>query len=1117
MSNQTLVLFPPPFTTSTTLTFRQARARLTIVAGTMSVARSGPIAQPVKLGLSTARTQYKEITPWAAFREIPDNVMGMAATTGNNSVVAYIEPIASRKGVEAPVEGRMLVMATQTTFDLQKFKEHLSKVDPRAGGDATHANSVHGQGTSNASIGLGRDDLTGQAMIVRREARSDQDPVRSYYPVKQSVVRFGNHANHQYQQQSGDTGRATLSGDLMVYPDARPSATVPFMGSFVAYSDAPEPPDVRTYTAEVLNALSGPTQSMLLDDTKWAVDPDEMPAPRDLCDSLIKDVHTALKHLADATLVPYEEIASGDAVVYFFWDLRDEVDVIDGKLCVDGIPACERMTNAYLPHHSPTRALLTAKTVRMPDPMTTTMVFQGDTVNCDTHWVSQRMATGNLVRVVHNPNARGPKRFVYEGEGFAVESYTQDASAFLNDRRPDATVVLHMLGGLAVGEASGYMNGEVMLNAPKHRACVKSAHDLDAHGKTNSLKEWLGKDDSNKEHKFSKAFTNLVPDTPSGAWCPDETHRVRRGIKDLVSMGQENAKLSKDEAKDAFHTAQAQWSAWKQANSHATNDEISEKAFELHCRAGGHRLETALKQIAYMLTGCGIVHLVTIFSDDIAVNKPKTTILNETPTTIRICEALPRLNVEIMCRRIQQLSDWRAADLATAKKAAREAKEAAAAQKLADEKREKEAAKALRAAELRKHSKDVLYRMKQLGCAPKYMAGNTEVAFLSNPIPGSGQKGEIIAATMSKAHAERKLRNGTLVLPKGRAAGKALVFAGDDPTEGHLFHGRGRGATTEIIINPVQPPPPRPKPSARSARSQESSRSGKATILDAVAVDDDDAPAGEDVPVIDATKVEPEAEQNLEHDPEHDPEPQADPRPELGTLFKWDDEHASRAEFRVPLDSPPSFVEELTSNAHDHALLAFTRAVALTPQLQKCFANDEGGGMPIGLERDQRAVARVVPVVAVERIDRDGSYKAWCERLSDGCTTRVTIYMDVMRIANGVPNGISKTLVDGWLAHKLAHWTALVYVKALSLKPASEMAKALVGSMLSGPDSVVDVRDPRRRQRVCSMHFVGAVLDTALGKRKASDTNADAHADTGAGVGVGRATRPRLDLAVDEV
>ncbi len=1057
----------------------------------MNTGRAGPVAEPVKLGLSTARTQYQEVTPWAAFREIPDNVLGMAGATGDNAVVAYIEDITSRKGIEAPVEGRMLVMATQTLFDLDKFKQHLSKVDPRAGGEATHANSVHGQGTSNASVGLGRPDLTGQTMIVRREARRADDPVRAHYPVKQSVIRFGDHANHQYEQQSGDTGRATLAGDMLVYPDKRQNAAVPYMASFAAYSDEPEPADVRSYTAEVLNTLSGATQTMLLDDTKWAVDPDDMPAPRDLCDGLITDVHKALKRLAEATGTPYDEVVSGDAVVYFFWNLRDEVCINEhGKLCVDGVPATVRMASSYLPHDSPTRALLSAKAVRMPDPARSTMVFQGDEVCVADHWVTEMVQEGALARVMHKPNGRGSARYVYQGEGFAVESYMQEASDLLNERRPSATVVMHMLGGLAIGEASGYVGGEVMLNAPKHRSCREWAQALDAYGKTNSLKEWLGKDDGRDDHQFTKAFKHLVPDTESGAWLPEEVARVRQGIKDLISMGQENAKLSKEEARDAAKSATAEYRAWDAANPDASHEENSEKNYELHCRAGGFALQTALKQIGYMLTGCGIVHLVTIFSDDIAVNKSKTSILNETPTTIRICETLPRLNVEIMLNRIKQLSDWRAADLAAAAAAAKAAADAAAAEKAEAEQREREAAKALRAAELRKNTKNTLHRMKQLGCAPKYLKGNTEVAFISNAVPGSGQKGELTAATMNRAHAERQLRAGTLVLPKGRAAGKALIFAGADPTAGHLY-GHGKGASTEIVLNPDQPQAaPRPKPKARPR-----ARAGpSAPVLDAVEVTDAE-PIDAGVPVVHAVEAEAEAED----------EP-VDQGPELGSLTKWDTDNNFNTVYQVPLDSPGTFIDELSSNIHDNVLLAFTRAVASAPQLQKCFWLDDGG-MPIELERDQRAVARIIPVVAHDTLDRDQIYKTTQTRLDDGCTRRVTIYMDVMRIASGIPNGLSKTLADNWLTHKLAHWAALVYVKDLGMRPTSELAKALVGRMLSGADDPVYTVDAHRAERLAKMQFTSTTLDGGLGKRKADDADA------------GRATRQRRDDApvVDDI
>lgn len=126
--------------------------------------RTGAKSEAVQLGLSTAPDDRKHLTAWSSFREIPDNVLGVSATMtadgGPVPVVAYIEDIVTRKGMNEPVPGRMLVMVTQTLFDLEKFKKHLSKIDPRADGQAAHVNSVHGRGTGNATLGLGPPDCS---------------------------------------------------------------------------------------------------------------------------------------------------------------------------------------------------------------------------------------------------------------------------------------------------------------------------------------------------------------------------------------------------------------------------------------------------------------------------------------------------------------------------------------------------------------------------------------------------------------------------------------------------------------------------------------------------------------------------------------------------------------------------------------------------------------------------------------------------------------------------------------------------------------------------------------------------------------------------------------------
>lgn len=105
--------------------------------------------------------------------------------------------------------------------------------------------------------------------------------------------------------------------------------------------------------------------------------------------------------------------------------------------------------------------------------------------------------------------------------------------------------------------------------------------------------------------------------------APEEMAAVREAIKTLANIHQENKKMSDEQKAAAKQKAQADFAQWTAGHPNADTNARNEKWYEFSCRAGGAALNTALRQIEYMLTGRGIVHMVTIFSHDLGVNRPK--------------------------------------------------------------------------------------------------------------------------------------------------------------------------------------------------------------------------------------------------------------------------------------------------------------------------------------------------------------------------------------------------------------------------------------------------------------------------------------------------------------
>ena len=297
---------------------------------------AAPQALPMRLGLNTAITQHGDVTAFAAARELPDNCVGVSAAMASLPcekgvpLTSYIENIKVRKGDGQAEHARMKVVVMQTSFPDDAFTSHLTVVDPGRDGSKRHLNSIHAMGTSNAAIALGKKDCTGQALIISRKARRGYDPTNKQYPVTMKALRYGTHANEKFAKGNvGMTGRATITGDLVVFADERPGCQFPWAGLFVDLNGEEGPQSSEDFYELMQDSggLTKATKEDLLADSKWAVVHKRgcLDSPADFCDDLLTDVHSALKRLAEETGQRYEDVLASDSVIYFFYDLREEV------------------------------------------------------------------------------------------------------------------------------------------------------------------------------------------------------------------------------------------------------------------------------------------------------------------------------------------------------------------------------------------------------------------------------------------------------------------------------------------------------------------------------------------------------------------------------------------------------------------------------------------------------------------------------------------------------------------------------------------------------------------------------------------------------------------------
>ena len=762
--------------------------------------------QPVTLGENTVEAQYEELTPYSAFKEITDNANGIAHATRHDGgpsqvgVLAYMKEVTMRKSGEPDKPSRMLVYVTETKYDLGMWKDSLRRVNPQKDTNRTHLASVHGMGTSNAAIGLGKPDYSGQSILLRRTARDPSDPMSKLYPCDVKWQRFGTHANERYAQKYDDPGtRGSIQGDLLIYPDGRSDAKVPYMASSCGYG-AYVPKNTTEYKA-LQRKFVEETMDDLLDDSPFAFNASADPHSNDLCDGLVEAMHEALDKMADLKGVSKTAMRASNAVLYFFFDVRDEIyTTADGALTVSGDEVHGKLASQYLPHKCPTRELLESKGAPLPDPTRLKVRFGAHEVDFGEHWLFQKRfpldANEDKGALPYQPVSYADMPLgVYEGEGFTVESYMVHPHALLRQEKHDPKVVVHSGAGLAIGSVDDFTRNSLFKNSPRITGCITAA--LDLHNNLmgpNSITNWLPSGTSDGErHALVTGLRGLVPF--GHGWSDEEFAEIMDGLKTIVNI-QTQLGSDNEAAKKKFKES---GDAWKAANPNATRLDKGAKFYELGCRAGGNPLRRVLCALGYMLcTGHGITHVVVVHNDDLAVDKPKTSIMGESATMLKVVAALPRLSKEIALAEIKKMADWRAADLAAAKAAEKAAKEKAAAEKAAAEEERRVGREKKAKDTASKVKTDTNKRMKEAGCLPRADGADT-VIFWSVK---SKSKSEMEVGRFMKRDAEAQLRAGTLILEKGAGKGKAFIFAGADPRKGILF--KGKSPHTEIVVNPDQ-------------------------------------------------------------------------------------------------------------------------------------------------------------------------------------------------------------------------------------------------------------------------------------------------------------------------
>ena len=1044
----------------------------------LDASRPAASAEPVCYGVNTVKAQYEDTTPWSATREFFDNALGvsgnLAAGAPKVGVAAYLQQVMTRKGSEPARPARVFVQATNTHFDSETWKDCLRLVNPKKDEERTHVASVHGQGMSNATIGLGKKDYSGQCLAVRRVARAQDDPLAEMYPVEMSAQRFGEHANHilAKRKESADV-RGTLRGDLLVYPDKRTKDKVayPYAAAYVGSGDY-APATIAEFNKNILTHHAQQTTQDLLDDSPWAPDLSELPHPCDLCDALLASVDEALRALAQVRGISFEEVFASDCVVYFFWDVREEIrhDPDTGALMVCDDLVHKRLANAYLPcTDNPTREYLKG-IAPVPDPLRMDVVMGEHAVDFKQHWLSQKLHSAPNTVADMRPwsfsNGKGKDKRVYVGDGFTIESYIPKASWFPTKRKLDkerATVVFHTASGLAIGDRNAFTQKTLFNNSSNLYACAVAHDELGKYMGKDSMHNWAGEAAGTKGETLER-LSKIVP--KGYEWSDTEMEEFDDVYDRIKAINYQNPTRggAGDVAKQKYEMS---CRAWLRASPKPTAIEQDEKSYELACKAGATPLNNVLNKVCHMTTGVNIVHIVTIHNDDLALHKSKASIQGETPTLLAVCGAIPRLNKEIMTTMADEICEWRKEDLAREKAE----KERKAREKREEESRQEQLKREGEAARRKKRERELqdakIKRMKALGVFPR--SDRSFVSFIS--LNDAGKK-DTIVHTMNKELAQEQLRKGVLLMPEGRGKGKYFIFKGADPTQGKLFTTTGRcnGSETEVVENkkPPQKEPARPRPVLQESlgpATDPGADEGRRARLIATGLAAANATSTTTTTTTTTTVVA--AAAAAVSDPDA-------PAKLLPCTVNMDDHY--RFHFSVPEDASPTFIGELTSLEHSPMIEPFVSALRAQTRLRECLCGE--GGLKLTLARGQVSTLRIVPVLHEARRRKDEARPT--EVVGNGANGKqVIVYLDVLKFTCERPADLSDEMKTAHIAYKIVTAACKAYSKELRPHNNKQLNEALIGYVtMPSWDTLAGVQ---------GVKGVSAVVPASLGKRRAPD------------------------------
>ena len=736
------------------------------------------MAQAIAQTPGTCDAQRQDLTAFSSVREPIDNGIAQTAyMTDQDRPIALLSDVQFMPDSRG-VEHKVFLNVSQTAISDKEWGTLGTVMGPdKHGGGGASITSVHGHGVSNTCLGI-TDSNQGELLMLRLKPKERDHATEGWYDI--GVQRIGQTPNDHYtKHHNGDQVRACCAGNLLTHRKESPSGNHSFSGSFDMTS-GPRPSLAEFVEGDLLTTLGPGTKINLLKNTPVAPG---VCTEVDACDGLLNLVDSIVKRTArltqgqdESTAASMLRVRNTDMLITLCWNVRRQIQVVDGVFSVDGLAMHEAFADVYMNSGAETRVVLKEMGIKQVQPKFTLTRFAEHTVDWNANSVAKAHAAGTLVPFA-DCGGKGPTKSVLVNAHLLLESHTVPLA--LLTTKSEGRVLAYMPSSLVVGDPLAFSTGVLFSNAEALRDCSKARASLLEFMKAYDINRWT----------LNGEFGAFLKDCfPRGY---EVTESELATFRDDILVMRKLKKSLSTKTKEEMVKSMGDAELFLEGYNDCSKAEYLEHKVRLHCQEGGTEfIKGLIKLLGYRAAGNGNMHLATLIRPA-HLNKPKTCLVGDTEANLCMFASIMRRNLAILHTEVTQLAAYM--HVTREQSVAEEAADQQAQQRAIQKRQENESRgeaqakrqEQARAAQAAQAAKNARLRAAGVFATPAKHKGKVQFVKGGNSEPQGVMK--------KLEEVEAALRRGQM-----RLEGKLYTFVAP-PLTGVLYN-RDMGPGTEIVL-----------------------------------------------------------------------------------------------------------------------------------------------------------------------------------------------------------------------------------------------------------------------------------------------------------------------------